>query len=184
MLDHVGGDTDYFADLGRPARVAAAVVLAPFALYFALAGLLTPVAAVAFAVKGEWRMAALLLGIGAAHAVLGAGLCWLARRLFRGRTAAGQVTVLPAWLVWAFLLLFLLPLSVGTAGVMLVEAGRAALVGDIPTAVLLACGATGFAGAAVRAVATGRRRLRGTREGRPGPAPATPGRYRTPERGA
>jgi hypothetical protein len=150
FLKQVVSGTDYFAQVGRGPRLVAAVLLAPFAFYFMLAGLTTPVAAVAFAAKGEWPFAGVLLRIGAGHALAGLGLGWLTRRLWRGRPSANGVTVLPTWVVAVFLVTFLGPLSVGIAAVLAVGAYQAVNDGKFTEAVLWGAGAVGMLASVAR----------------------------------
>jgi hypothetical protein len=142
-LRHLARGADYFAHLGRDPRLIAAAVLAVPAAYFLLAALLMPAAAVAFAVKGEWPLPWLMVGIGAGHGLVGFALAWLARRLWRGVPSANRTTVLPTWLVGAFLVGFLTPLALGTAAVLGLTAYRAAAAGDFRMAPLCAAGAVG-----------------------------------------
>jgi len=153
--------TDYFADVGRGPRLVGAVLLAPFAAYFLLAGLTTPVAAAHFAWRNEWPLAWLLLGIGAGHGVVGFALAWLARRLWRGAPSANRRTVLPSWLVGAFLVGFLTPMGLGFAAVLGAKAAQAAGAGDATVALWCAAGAVGSVVGLWRAYRTLARLVRG-----------------------
>jgi hypothetical protein len=173
VLRDLARGTDYFADLGRAAQVAAAAFLAPYALYFALVGIFAPVAAVGIVlVEGDWGLAGLMLGVGLVQGLFAIPLCWLVARLFRGRKVPGEVTVLPMWLVRAFLLAYLGPLSIGIAVAMVILAFRTAVGGDRRLALLQAAMACGFVAGLIRALGTafrlGRRR---DAEGMPGPPP-------------
>jgi hypothetical protein len=146
--------TDYFAEVGRGPRLAAAVLLAPFAASFLFAALILPIPAVHFAAKGQWPMTYLMLGLGAGHGLVGFGLGWLVRRLWRGTPSGNRRTVLPTWLVGAFLVGFLTPLGVGMAGVMGVQAVQAVAAGDIGLAGIWAAGAVGSVVGLARAYRT------------------------------
>jgi hypothetical protein len=135
--------TDYFADLGRWPRLIGAAVLTPFAAYFLLAGLVTPAAAAHFAWRNEWPLAGLMLGIAASHGLAGFALGWLARRLWRGAPSANRRTVLPTGRVGAFLVGFLTPLGVGMAGILGLQAVKAAGDGGVTVALWCAAGAVG-----------------------------------------
>lgn len=150
LLKRAVSGTDYFAEVGHGPRLVAAVLLAPFAFYFMLAGLLMPIAATNFAAIGEWPFVGVLLGIGASHALAGLGLGWLARRLWRGRPSANGVTVLPTWVVAVFLVAFLGPLSVGMAVVLVVGAYQAVNDGKLTEASLWGAGAVGMLASVVR----------------------------------
>ena len=151
MLRRFAEGADLFANLGSIARTIAALALAPFALYFAVVGLLTPVMFIGFlAVERDWSTAAGLLGIGLGHGLVGLFLGWFDLRLFRGTTSANRVTVLPTWMIWGFLLIFLGPLLMGMACVMTIQAFHSAMAGHWRLAVLLGAGAVGFAIATIR----------------------------------
>jgi hypothetical protein len=150
-LEPIAKGADYFADLGRVPRLVAAVGLAPFALYFLLAALVTPVAAATFAAKGEWPLAWGMVGIGAGHGAVGFGLGWLARRLWRGTPSANRRTVLPTWLVGAFLVGFLTPLALGSAVMFGVSAWAEANAGGAQAALVWGAGAVGWVAGLARA---------------------------------
>jgi hypothetical protein len=152
---------DYFADVGRGPRLLGAVALAPFAAYFLLAGLLTPVAAAHFAWRNEWPIAGMLMGIGAGHGVVGFVLAWLARRLWRGVPSANRRTVLPSWLVGAFLVGFLTPMGLGLTAGLGARAVQAAGAGDATVALWCAAGAVGSVAGLWRAYRTFVRLVRG-----------------------
>ena len=128
-----------------------AVALAPFALFFTIGAVLTPVAAVCIAFGGNWNLAAIVLASGLLYALFAIPLCWLAFRLFRGHKSANGVTILPTWLIRIFLLAFLGPLSVGIAAGMLLWAYEATMDGDWTMGLLLAVGACGFVVSLIRA---------------------------------
>lgn len=135
---------DYFADLGRLPGQIAAVLLAPAAGYLMLAGLITPFAGVVFGARGEWPVAWMLVGIGAGHGIVGLGLAWFARRLWRGAPSANGLTVLPTWLVATFLVVFLTPLCLGMAGMFALMAADELTAGRVGVAGILAAGAVGW----------------------------------------
>jgi hypothetical protein len=153
--------TDYFADVGRWPRLLGAAVLTPFAAYFLLAGLITPVAAAHFAWRNEWPLAWGLLGGAACHGVAGFALAWLARRLWRGEPSANRRTVLPSWLVGSFLVGFLTPTGLGLAGMLGVKAVEAAGAGNATLALWCAAGAVGSVAGLWRAYRTFARLVRG-----------------------
>jgi hypothetical protein len=153
MLKKLAAGTDYFADLGATARLVAALALAPFALFFTVAAVLTPVAAICIVlIERDWQLAGMVFAGGLLYLLLAIPLCWLTLRLLRGRKASNAVTVLPSWLVRAFLLAFLLPLSVGVAGGMAVWAFREVAAGNWRGGGLLAAMACGFLVSMVRAI--------------------------------
>lgn len=152
MLRKQAEGSDYFVDLGNFARIAATIVLAPFALYFTVAALLTPIAAVCLAFQRDWQIAGILLGAALFHALLAVPLCWITLRLYHGQRAANGVTVLPTWLIRTFLLAFLGPLSVGLIVGMSALSFQAAMNGDVRQASILAAGACGFAVSLARAI--------------------------------
>ena len=160
-LRQVARGTDYFADVGRWPRLIGAGVLTPFATYFLLAGLLTPVAAANFAWRNEWPLAGLLLGIGACHGVAGFALAWLTRRLWRGEPSANRRTVLPSWLVGSFLVGFLTPMGLGFTAMLGAKAVQAAGAGDATVALWCAAGAVGSVVGLWRAYRTFARLVRG-----------------------
>ncbi len=159
-LKTIAQGADYFADLGRVPRLIAAVCLAPFAFYFLLVALVMPVAAVNFGAKGEWPLAWGMIGIGACHGVVGFGLAWLARGLWRGAPSANRRTVLPTWLVGAFLVGFLTPLALGSAVLFAVNAWQEANAGGVQLALLWGAGAVGWVVGLARAYRTFVRLLR------------------------
>lgn len=162
-LAHLARGADYFADLGRGPRIAAAVAVAPFAAYLLLAAAITPIAASHFAWRGEWPMAWLMLGIGAGHGLVGLVLAWLTRRLWRGRPAANGRTVLPTWLVGLFLFGALTPMGVGMCVALALEAWGFANGADLRMAALCAAGAVGMVVGVARAWVTFFRMVRGRR---------------------
>jgi hypothetical protein len=144
---------DYLADLGGPVRIVAAIALAPFTLYFALAALLTPVAAVGIVlVEKDWRLAGVVLGAGLFHALLAIPLCWFTIRLFRGTKAANGVTILPTWLIRIFVLCYLGPLLVGLVAAMAVWSFRAGSNGDWIRGLVLAVAGCGLAASLIPAL--------------------------------
>jgi hypothetical protein len=90
---------DYLSEAGKWLRVLSAVVLAPFALLFALAPVGCAVALVVFTTRGEWNLVTAMAFAAAVNGLIGAALVWLVVRLFRGRRAANGVTVLPLWFI-------------------------------------------------------------------------------------
>lgn len=160
-LGRAARGTDYFADVGRLPRLIGAAALTPFAAYFLLAGLLTPVAAGHFAWRNEWPLAWALLGGGAVHGVVGFALAWLARRLWRGEPSANRCTVLPSWLVGSFLVGFLTPMGLGLAAALVVKATQAAGAGNLTVAMWCAAGAVGSVVGLWRAYCTFARLVRG-----------------------
>ena len=125
-----------------------------------LAALIMPVPAATFAWKGEWPLAWMMIGLGAGHGLVGFGLGWLARRLWRGTPSGNRTTVLPTWLVGAFLVGFLTPLCVGMAAAFGVFAVRAAEAGDIGLAPIWGAGAVGWVAGLARAYVTFARLVR------------------------
>jgi len=154
VLRKAAAGNDYFADLGRPARVAAAVALAPFALLFAVAAVVSPLGAVINAVRGDWQIAWINLASAVGAALFAFPFCWFELRLIRGRKAANGVTVLPTWLVRTLLLVFIGPLLLGLAALLGMQAYIAARGGDGTLAALWAAWSVGTALSLVRAVRT------------------------------
>ena len=90
---------DYLAELGKGPRIACAVILTPFAVFFLLCGLGSFVAMISMSVNGDWVTAPIVLVSGLFCGFLGAVLLWLARRLFRGTRSGNRITVMPAWFI-------------------------------------------------------------------------------------
>ncbi|MFO0797923.1 MAG: hypothetical protein U0804_10615 [Gemmataceae bacterium] len=160
-LGKLARGTDYFAEVGRWPRLAGAVLLTPFVAYFLLAGLTAPVAAAHFAWRNEWPVAWGLLGGGACFGAVGFALAWLARRLWRGVPSANRRTVLPSWLVGAFLVGFLTPMGLGLTAALGAKAWQAAAAGDVTVALWCAAGAVGSVAGLWRAYRTFARLVRG-----------------------
>jgi hypothetical protein len=152
MLKRLAAGTDYFANLGDIACKAAAVALTPFALFFSLGALLTPIAAVCIGFSEDWRLAGIVLGSGVLYAVIAIPLCWVVFRLYRGRRAANGVTILPTWLVRIFLIGYLGPITIFITIGMGVLAFQAADNHDWKLAAIWIAGACGFAVSWVRAL--------------------------------
>jgi hypothetical protein len=152
-LKKLAEGTDYFADLGGTARTIAAIAVAPFALYFSVVAVVAPVGVVCIILmEHDWQLAGMVFAGAMLHLLLAVVLCWLTLQLLRGPRAPNGVTVLPTWLVRAFVLAFLLPLSVGVAAGAAMWAFREAVGGNWTWATLLAAMACGFVVSIVRAV--------------------------------
>src|SRR4051812_39006058 len=76
-------------------RVAGAILLLPFALYFMVYSPFAFASAVILLAKGNWWVAVLVLLGGLCGSMVGGFLVWLVRRLFRGKHKASTLTVLP-----------------------------------------------------------------------------------------